>query len=156
MTSHQLNHQDTHSTTTSKRKSVRITPKIQVRYKFNQQSWQTYWKVLESTPKTGTYANPLDGSEKFINFYKIPQLILDKKSTNSDNLKYETNLNNISNNTVKEKCQQPELVEQQIPEGNIANKILLSQNKEQELQAKLTELDQWKVRKVYDELDDRG
>ena len=32
MTSHQPNHQETYSTTTSKRKSVKITPKIQVRY----------------------------------------------------------------------------------------------------------------------------
>lgn len=32
MTSHQPNHQDTQGTTTSKRKSVKITPKIQARY----------------------------------------------------------------------------------------------------------------------------
>ena len=78
--------------------------------------------------------------------------ILNKKSTNSDNLEHEANLSNIPNNTERERCQEPELVEQQIPEENIVDE-LLSQNKEQELQAKLNELDQWK-RKVYDKVND--
>ena len=63
-------------------------------------------------------------------------------------------MNNILNNTEKKRWQEPELVEQQIPHENIVAEILLSQNKDQELQAKLTELDQWKVRWVYDEVDD--
>ena len=60
------------------------------------------------------------------------------------------------NNTEKERCQEQELAEQQIPEEIIIDKILLIQNKEQERQSKLTELDHWKIRKVYDEVDDRG
>ena len=63
-------------------------------------------------------------------------------------------MSNIPNNTERERCQEPELVEQQIPEENIVDE-LLSQNKDQELQAKLNELDQWK-RKVYDKVNDRG
>ena len=98
-----------------------------------------------------------DGSEKFINFDKIHQLqILDKKSTNSDNSEHETKLSMPPNNTEKERCQEQELAEQQIPEEIIIDKRLLIQNKEQERQSKLTELDQWKIRKVYDEVDDRG
>ena len=65
-------------------------------------------------------------------------------------------MSNAPNNTEKERCQEQELVEQQIPEEIIVDKILLIQNKEQECQAKLSELDQWKVRKVYDGVDDRG
>ena len=71
-----------------------------------------------------------NGSEKFINFEKIHQLqIFDKKSTNSDNLEHETNLNKITYNTEKERCQEPELVE--------TTRI---------------ELDQLKVREVSDEI----
>ena len=135
---HQPNHQDKHSTTASKRKSVKITPKIQVRYKST---------VINRVGKaTGKYPNcwnvtSSDGSEKFINFDKIPQLqILNKKSTNSDNLEDETNLSNVPNNTEKEKCQEQELVEQQIPEEIIADEILFIQNKKQEHQAKVNQI----------------
>lgn len=58
--------------------------------------------------------------------------------------------------TENEKCQESKLVELQIPEENIVDKILLRQNKEQELQAKLIKLDQRKVREIYIEVDDRG
>ena len=58
--------------------------------------------------------------------------------------------------TENEKCQKSELAELQIPEENIVRKMLLSQNKEQELQAKLIKLDQWKVREIYIEVDDQG
>ena len=64
-----------------------------------------------------------------------------KKPTNSDNKEHKTNLNNKPNNTEKERCQKPELVEQQVPEENIEGKIILSKSKEQKLQAKLTKLD---------------
>ena len=50
-------------------------------------------------------------------------------------------MNNKPNNTEKERCQKPELVEQQVPEENIEGKIILSKSKEQKLQAKLTKLD---------------
>ena len=47
---------------------------------------------------------------------KIHQLqILDKKSTNSNNLEHGT-ISLIIHNTEKERCQESELVEQQIPE----------------------------------------
>ena len=65
-------------------------------------------------------------------------------------------MSNAPNNIGKERCQEQELVEQQIPEEILVDEILLIQNKEQESQAKLSELDQWKVRKVYDEVDDLG
>ena len=83
-----------------------------------------------------------DGSEKWISFDKIHHLqISKKKSTNSDNKEHETNLNNTPNDTEKERCQEPELVEHQVPEENIEGEILLSENKEQKLQAELTKLD---------------
>ena len=77
-------------------------------------------------------------------------------STNFDILEYETNLNNIPNNTEKKRCQEPELFELQVPKENMVDEILLSKNKEQKLQAKLTKLDQWIVKKVFDETDNQG
>ena len=163
MTPHHPNHQDTHSIPTSKRTSVKNTPKIHVRYKFNHDdNWNEAKLINRATKATGKYANcwnvkSTDASEKFINFDKIHQLqILNKNSTNSDNLEHETNLVNIPYNTENERCQEPELVKQQIPEENIVDKILPSQNKEQEFQAKLIKLDRLKVRRVYDEVDDKG
>ena len=135
MTSHQPNHQDIHNTTTSKRKSVKITPKIQVRYRFNHDNWNEATVINRASKATGKYPNcwnvkSSNGSEKFINFEKIHQpQIFDKKSTNSDNLEHETNLNKITYNTEKERCQEPELFE--------TTRI---------------ELNQLKVREVYDEV----
>ena len=50
-------------------------------------------------------------------------------------------MNNTPNDTEKERCQEPELVEHQVPEENIEGEILLSENKEQKIQAELTKLD---------------
>ena len=80
MTSRKPNHQDTHSTTTPKIKSVKITPKIQVRYKLNHDNNCNEATVISRAGKaTGKYPNcrnvkSLDGSEKFINLDKLHQL----------------------------------------------------------------------------------
>ena len=42
-----------------------------------------------------------------------------------------------------------------VPKENMVVEILLSRNKEQKIQAKLTKLGQWKVKKVCDEVDDQ-
>ena len=82
--------------------------------------------------------------------------ILDIKWTNSDNLENRTNSKTIPNNQEKGRRQEQDLTERQVPEKNLLEETQLSQNKEHELQTKLTKLDQRKVREVYDEVDDWG
>ena len=56
MTSHQPNHQDTQSTIKSKKKAVKITPKIQVKYKFNHDDNCNKATVINRASKvTGKY-----------------------------------------------------------------------------------------------------
>ena len=42
------------------------------------------------------------------------------------------------------------------PEGHTIGKVLLSQSKDEELNAKLNELEQWKSKGVYTEIEDKG
>ena len=154
-TSHQPNHTASHSITTSKQ-SAKVVPKTQIRYKVNHNDdWDEATVVKRAGKSTGKYPNcwnikSLDGTEKFINLDKIYQFqIPDTKSKNIQETEPKMNdtakTENYSN-----------LVEQPITEEKIVDEVLLSQNKEQEAQAKLAELNQWKIRQVYSEIDDEG